>query len=85
MCSALYCVILIRIPSAALRRPVRGCASDAHYPINFVVKHPNLVVVIEKARPQAVGNLPEQSRKTERPVSRSASLFRKQKAAIGKQ
>jgi len=22
--------------------PVRGCASDAHYPINFVVKHPNL-------------------------------------------
>ena len=40
MCSALYCVIQSRIPSVALRRLVRGYASDAHYPINFVVKHP---------------------------------------------
>ena len=29
---------------------------DAHYPINFVVKHPNLLT--QKARPWAVGNLP---------------------------
>jgi hypothetical protein len=40
MCSALYCVIQSRIPSSALRHLVRGYASDAHYPINFVVKHP---------------------------------------------
>jgi len=39
------CVILLRIPSVALRLPVRGCALDAHYPINFVVKHPNLSVL----------------------------------------
>jgi hypothetical protein len=29
-------------------------ALDALYPINFVVKHPSLVVFIEKARPEAV-------------------------------
>jgi hypothetical protein len=32
---------------ASLQQPLgywyKGCASDAHYPINFVVKHPNLV------------------------------------------
>ena len=43
MCSALYCVIQSRIPSVALQRLVRGHASDAHYPINFVVKHPTFL------------------------------------------
>jgi hypothetical protein len=55
---------------------------DAHYPINFVVKHQNPARVIEWARPQAMGNLPKQSRKTEQPVSKSASPA---VAAIGKQ
>src|ERR1035437_9294747 len=48
MCSALYCAIINRIPSAALRPLVRGYASDAHYPINFVVKDPAFST-IEKA------------------------------------
>jgi len=56
---------------------------DAHYPINFVVKHPNLFVLHKKARPEAV----------EKPAGplyvRWSSLFpnrrRSQVAAIGKQ
>jgi hypothetical protein len=56
---------------------------DAHYPINFVVKHPNLLVLQKKARPEAVRNLPDQSRKTGGlSPNRRRSL---QTAAIGKQ
>ena len=36
-------------------------ALQTRYPINFVVKHPNrLVCFVEKARPEAVRNLPDQ-------------------------
>jgi hypothetical protein len=37
---------------------VRGCASDAHYPINFVVKHPNLLVFFQEGPPWGGKNLP---------------------------
>jgi hypothetical protein len=36
---------MLHISSAVLRLPVRRYATDAHYPINFVVKDPNLFVL----------------------------------------
>jgi hypothetical protein len=52
MCSALYCVIHAtksrQLPCGGW---YEGFMPDAHYPINFVVKHQCL---LSKARPEAV-------------------------------
>jgi hypothetical protein len=53
------------------------------YPINFVVKHPNLSTLSRKARPQAVETR-SPGKKPDEPASRSESLTY-EVAMIGKQ
>ena len=64
MCSALYCVIFVRIPSDALRPLVRGRAFRCALPNQFRCQTSKPSCLTKKARTEAVGNLPEQSRKT---------------------
>ena len=72
MCSALYSM-RFRSFSCWMRLAANGRLSDSHYPINFVVKHPNPLVLPRRAGPEAV----ETCRRTSvrRPASRSLSNF----------
>ncbi len=67
----------MRALPAASRRWYEGRAFDAHYPINFVVKHPCLRRFFEKARPEAERNLPgfRSCDRRAKPVSGSASFL----------
>ena len=60
--------IAASLQSRLAARLVRGCALDTHYPINFVVKHPNPFVL---TRRPALGRW--ETCRTYRPVSKSAS------------